>query len=448
MFELTKEFLESHEALITVQVADEAVAEGMKKAAHHISMEANIPGFRKGKAPYSLVLQMFGDSAVRQEAAEVILDEIYPQVIEQAEIDPYSQGQLEDLTLSPMTFKIRVPLQPTIVLGDYETLRKPFDAVEVTEQELAAALDHVRNQNAVVQPVDRPAKLGDEVSFESIHGEAKDEVFFHDHEVKIALDADQHSVVPGFSEAIVGLSKGEQKQFTLTLPDDFEDEDLQGEEATFTVEVNAVSERTLPDLDDALASTVGPFATLEAMKTDLHKQMLDYKEAEAQDAYRTAVLAELTQRAEIKYPTVMEEERLDALVEQAKQNIKRRYNLEWSDFLRLQGKTEEQVREELRPEAIKSIKEGLVLSEFAILTNVVVTDEEVKAELKELLKGANITDFSALERFDPKSNLAVDLRLNLITKKAIDKMARLAQGLPMEEVSPEAGETAASDPAA
>ncbi len=92
MFELTKEFLESHEALITVQVADEAVAEGMKKAAHHISMEANIPGFRKGKAPYSLVLQMFGDSAVRQEAAEVILDEIYPQVIEQAEIDPYSQG--------------------------------------------------------------------------------------------------------------------------------------------------------------------------------------------------------------------------------------------------------------------------------------------------------------------------------------------------------------------
>ncbi len=448
MFELTKEFLESHEALITVQVDDDAVADGMKKAAHHISMEANIPGFRKGKAPYSLVLQMFGENAVRQQAAEDILDEIYPKVIVDAEINPYSTGQLEDLTLSPMTFKIRVPLQPTVALGDYETLRKPFEAVEVTEQELAAALDHVRNQHAVLEPVDRPAQLGDEVSFESIHGEAKDEVFFHDHEVKIALDADQAVVVPGFSEAIVGLSKGEQKQFTLTLPDDFEDEDLQGEEATFNVEVNAVSERTVPELDDALASTVGPFATLEAMKADLHKQMLDYKEAEAQDTYRAAILAELTQRAEIKYPAVMEEERLDDLVEQAKQNIKRRYNLDWADFLRLQAKTEAQVREELRPEAIKSIKEGLVLGEFAALTKVTVTDEEVKAELKDLLRGANITDFSALERFDPRSEIAMDLRLNLVTRKAMDRMARLAQGLPMEDTLPEAGEAAASDPEA
>jgi len=445
VFELKKEALESHEALITLEVHDEALQKAMRKAARQISRQTNIPGFRKGKAPYSIVMQTFGENAVRQEAADLILEEIYPQAIEQAKIDPYGPGQLDDMSLSPMVFKIRIPLQPIVDLGDYESLRKEPETVEVTEEEFNAALENIREQNAILEAVERGAETGDQVSFESINGEVNGQVIFHDHDTKLILGDNETTVLPGFDEAVAGAVKGETKTFTLTLPEDFDEEDLQGEEAEFTVKVDEVYNRTLPELNDALASTVGPFETLDEMKEKLQGQMLEYKEANARDAYRSAIIEDLTERAEVKYPPVMEEEELDSMIAQLKENIEHRYSLSWEDFLRLQGQTEAQVREDMKPDAVQKIKQGLVLNEFSKISNVEVTDSELKDEFHNLLQSVNVTDEETLNNFDPASKIAHELRLNVLGRKTIERLERLAQGLPLEEESEPEADSASED---
>jgi len=433
VFELQTEILEQHEALLTVEIAEETIQKAMRKTARRMARQFNIPGFRKGKAPYNVVVRTAGEEVVRQEAAESLLEQFYPQALEQAEIKPYAQGEIEDFSLDPLVFKLRVPLQPEIDLGDYRNLRREPEPLEVTDEELASALEGFRQRNMVLDVVERPARLGDQVALSFLEGTVAGKVVIHDHNVEIVLDTEDFFIVPDFAEAVVGMTAGEERRFPLTLPDDFGEEDFQGEDIEFTVNVEEVYQRTLPGLDDALASTVGPFGTLEEFKADLRRRILDYKTSMAADNYLTALMEDLVTDAEVRYPPIMEEEEIDKLLEQAKTSFEQRHDMKWEDHLRLQGQTEEQVREELRPEAARRMREGLVLGEFASEMEVTVTDAEVKAEIRDLLEKVGRHDSKFLDSFDPESALARDARQRMVVRKTLDKLELLGRGQ-LEEV--------------
>ncbi len=428
MFELQTEILEQHEALLTVEIAEETVQKAMRKTARRIARQYNIPGFRKGKAPYNVVVRAAGEETVRQEAAEALLEQLYPQVLKQAEIEPYAEGNLEDINLNPLVFKIRVPLQPLIDLGDYRSLRREPDPPEVTDEELASELKNLQWHNAMLDVVTRPARPGDAVSLWLLEGRINDEVVVHEHHVKIALVAKDYFIAPGFIETLVGMSAGEEKTFSLTMPEDFEDEDLQGEDVEFTVNVEEVYQRTLPGLDDALASAVGPFETLEELKDDIRQWILNYKTDEATDNYLRALVKDLIAITEVRYPPIMEEEWVDALLEETKTSVEQRQDMEWEDYLRLQGQTEKQVREKLRPEAVRRLREGLVMGKFASEVGVTVTDAEVKEEIRDLREGAELHDSKSQSSFDPESALARDARQRLLVRKTLDKLELLGRG--------------------
>ncbi|TFG69821.1 MAG: trigger factor family protein, partial [Anaerolineales bacterium] len=161
VFEVKKELLDSHEALLEVIIEEPTVQKAMRSAAIEIARQVNIPGFRKGKAPYAVVIRHVGEGAVMQEAADNLLEELYPKFIEGAEITPYASGELENMDINPMTFKIRVPLQPTVVLGNYADLRLPWVEPTVSDGEVEMVLTQMREENALVEPVDRPAEMGD-----------------------------------------------------------------------------------------------------------------------------------------------------------------------------------------------------------------------------------------------------------------------------------------------
>ncbi len=428
MFELQTEILEQHEALLTVEIAEETIQKAMRKTARRMARQFNIPGFRKGKAPYNVVVRVAGEDAVRQEAAESLLEQLYPQVLEQAEIEPYAQGEIEDFSLDPLVFKLRIPLQPLIDLGDYRNLRREPEPLEVTDEELASALENIREKNAMLELVERPARPGDAVSLGLLEGRVNDEVVVRERHVKVLLTAKNYFIAPGFIEALAGMSAGEEKTFSLTMPDDFEDKDLQGEVVEFTVNVEEVNQRTLPGLDDALASTVGPFGTLEDLKTDLRRRILDYKTDKSTDNYLTALVEDLVAGAEVRYPPIAEEEEIDTLLERAKASVEQYQDMEWEDYLRLQGLTEEQMRENLRPEAARRLREGLVLGKFASEVEVTVTDAEVKEEIRDLLEETGAHDSKPLDSFDPESALARDARQRMAVQKTLHKLELLGRG--------------------
>jgi len=344
VFTVTKEVLETHEALLSVEIETKAIENAKRQAARTIAREVHIPGFRKGHVPYNRVVRYVGEAHLTQEAADLILKDIYLQIIEKADVKPYGPGELQDMEIDPMTFKIKVPLEPSADLGDYRNLRHEWAEVEIDDEELANTLEQIREEHAMLKPVERPAAMGDEVHIDIV-GTHNDEVIVEEEDIEVQLDVARPFFSAGFIEAVVGLSKDEKKTFILTAPEDFAEEDLRGVEITFEVEVVHIYERQLPELDDALASTVGAFETLDELKTTIRKHMTEYKSNQAQDSYHSAMLSALIEQAELHYPPAMVEDTLDDMIQENEDRLEEEHQISLEDALRLDGHTLEQFRD-------------------------------------------------------------------------------------------------------
>lgn len=430
MFKLSKTILDSCEALLTVEIDEATMQDKMRAAARRIAHDYKFPGFRKGKAPYHIVLNAMGEETVRHEAVDLLLETDYPTFLDAATIDPYGPGQVEDIELDPLVLKIRVPLRPVVDLGDYETLRRDPDPAMVTDEEVQSSLERIRHNNAMTDLVERPAALGDMVHLQLIEATVDEEVIFHEHDMDIVLDSETETTffAPRIPEALVGVSAGDEKTFRLPLAQTLEDELLRGAEAEFHIKVEGVYDYALPDLSDALASAAGNFETLQALEEDLRQRLLDYKQDKSQESYRAALIADLVEKATVNYPPLMLEEELDETLKRLKERLETEQNLEWEEYLRIQEQTEEQVREQFRPQVTHNLVRGLVLSEFARVTEVSVTDEDLRDEYRDLLASLNIADENFLQGFNPQSKTAQDLRPSVFSRKTLENLEALAQG--------------------
>ncbi len=431
MFELKTELLENHEALLTIEVEEKASRDALQKAARRISRQINIPGFRKGKAPYHVVENTVGEETLRQEAVELLLEKLYPQALEQAEIEPYGPGDLEDVDAAKMSFTVRVPLRPVVELGDYEDLRLEPEPVEVTPEEVDEALEEVRAEHAILNLVERPAQLGDQLKLEYIEGRVGEDVILHEHDFTVVLDTEKPFISAEFIENLVGMEEEEEETFTLVLPSDLEHEELQGEEAEFEVVVAEVYERILPALDDALASTVGNYETLEELREVLRAELLEEKQAEAQTRYRQELVNQLVEMADIRYPPLMEEEEIDSILDEIREDMETRGQIAWEDFLRLQGTTEEMLKEQFRPRAQARLEQGLTLNKFAEVAGVEVEPEEVEALVEDQLLRFGLAEFKGKERAQLVAQLKRGAYAALMDERVMQRLERLAQGLPL-----------------
>jgi len=455
VFEIKKEVLATHEALLTVEMAEETVKEAMRKTARVLSQKYNIPGFRKGKAPYAKVVQYVGKAALLQEAADAMLKEIYPQILEKAEVSAYGPGELQKIDPDPLTFTIRVPLEPETVLGDYHSLSLDWQGVAVTDAEVANVLEQIREEHAILEALDRPAEYGDEVHI-NVLGTVDGDVIVEEDNIEVALKEDAVFVAPGFVEALLGMRTDEEKSFTVVFPDTFSEESLRGEEGEFNVKVVGVYERVLPDLDDALASTVGSFETLGDLKQDIHSRLLDSKQHQAQEHYRDDLASILVAQADVRYPPVMVEHALDDMLEDMGKRIQREQRMSLEDAMQLQGITVEQLRQQMRPRAEAEVKRSLVLSKFAEAQGITVSDDEVVQNYHEFLTAlgqAHRIDSTPLTLDSP---LGRNLRLGVLSRKTLEHLEKVGRGeidplavakahAAMKEEAPEAPEIAAEE---
>ncbi len=425
---ITTEPRENRQLHLTIEVDEEQTQQAMQRAAHKIAKQVNIPGFRKGKAPYELVVQRYGEDTIRKEAAGSLVETLYREALEQQEgIEPYAPGVLEDIALHPITFKFTISLRPTVDVSDYRDYRLKFPKIKVPKKQVQQALKEIRQQNAILEPVERPAAMGDVAMIDLAGRTGEETEFIKADEARILLEAENAEPAPGFAEAIVGMETGEERTFILTLPDDFSQEELRGEEAEFTVKMAKVYERTLPELDDDLARTVGNFDSLKELEKHVKEQLQQAAQREADEEYAEQVLEAIFEQTQVEYPPVMFEETLDEITEEIEGKVKRETRLSLEDYLRFQSKTIEELREELKPSAAARLKRSMTLSEVVRLEELEVTEEEIGAHIEEISASWGVRASEARSSLSSNEGRRA-LRSRLLADKAMQRLVSIAKG--------------------
>jgi trigger factor len=257
---------DDHQLDMSIQLGPERTDDALHRAAQQVSKRAKIPGFRPGKAPYATVVRMFGRDALLAQIMDEMGDEIYKEALEVEHIEPYGRADLEDLKTDPVTFKLVVPLQPEVHLGDYRSIRVAAPEVSVTDQDIDAVLERAAEQRATVQAAERAAELGDTVIVD-IRGTSGEDTIMDNHDWEVALQGGDTGWLPGFDDAFVGMAAGDEKTFTLTYPEDSSSR-YRGREATFQAVVKQVKAKVRPQMDDEFARSLGDYSDLAALRAE------------------------------------------------------------------------------------------------------------------------------------------------------------------------------------
>ena len=450
---VTSQLLENRQASLTIEVEDERVQKALQGAARRLSGRLNIPGFRKGKAPYSVVLRTVGEEGLYEEAIDELGQAVYREALEQSGLDPYGPGQMDDVQLKPLVFRMTVPLRPAIDLGDYRSVRVPYTPPQATDEEITQVLKGLQERHTMLEPAgEGPAEMG-QVAVLTVEGRLSqaDEAptFMHEHDVNLLLAEETDFPLPGFISHIVGIKTGEEKSFDMVVPETDDDAELRGKTVYFKVKLEDLKMRTVPPLDDAFAQTVGDYETLDALRNAVRADLLQQARQEAESRYTDECLKKLVEQSQIEFPPQMVEEELDNIVERTERRLKdQKMNLD--EFLNIKKQTREDYRAELRPKAENNIKRGLVLSELAVREGLTVSRDELTVAINMISAGYG-------EKADQvRQSLSSDegrqsLSVSLLTDKVMARLMSICKGenppLPPPE-QPEPAQSEDNPPAA
>lgn len=426
---VTTEELERCEVLLTLEIDSGQQEKLLKKAAQRISREARIPGFRPGKAPYNVIVRRFGLEALQSEALEQSVEELVKQGMAEVDITPYAQIKLDGVEWNPLTIKIRVPTKPQVELGDHRAIRLEATPVEVSDEDIEQALIRLQEQRATWVPVERPSQLGDLISMTVTEQEGETVLSDHqavEYELK-ALPEEQQNKQPDLTTPLLGLQAGENKTFTITYPAEFENEEYAGKDITFNVEVSGVKQKELDPLDDEFAKQVGDYETLEALKAKLGEDLRQSRQRQSDMELGAKALDELVERAEkIEWPLGMEDEQINQEIEHLERHLKQS-GLTLDGYLRVNNKTSEQLRDEVRQQIVSQLKRGLVMNKVAELEKLEVSQIEILEQAKMMadMFGGGDRVWQNIMASEARQGV---LSNDLLSNKVIHRLAAIAKG--------------------
>jgi len=431
---VTSETLPERQVKLQIEVDDQRHNAALEQAYKKLAPRVAIRGFRPGKAPRPLIEKQIGHHRLLDEAMDIVIPEVYREVLEEQDLTPVAQPTIELVTHEPLVFTAVVPLQPVIDLGEYNKISLPRESITIDEAQVEDYLTTLRRQKGTLEPVERGAKAEDRVSG-SVHVEVEGAVIFDDPEVEYRLTEDL--ALPGLYDAVVGMKEGEEKHTTVTLPEDFTDSRYAGKEATIDVKVTAVKEEKLADLDDAFAKDVGEgFDNVEALRQRIRDDMLKAETDAADRRLESAALDAIVEKATLEYPAVLVDHEVDHILED-QANLDPRDPQAQQLYLARLGKSEEEVRESVREEAAQRLRRSLVLSKFADAENISVSDEDVATEIQNMVTGGNDEQTAALLQLFDTENARDTIRRSLLTRRTLERLAQVTGG--------EAGTTAAKE---
>ena len=436
--------LEDRQTKLIAEFDSETLEQYKRRAARKIAQNAKIPGFRPGKAPYDVVRRMYGDSAIQQEAIELLVDDMYPQVLKEANIDPYGQGKLEEIiSMDPPKFSFVIPLAPEVTLGDYKSIRKEYAPEPVTDAQVDETLTRLRRSYGTAVPVERAAQEGDMVSFKMsarrlapAEGEQEELLGESSYQMTAGEKEEEKWPYEGFTKELVGLSANETKTFNHTFGDDTQYEGMAGKEAEFKVEVQNVKEMNLPELDDEFARTVGSeFETLEDLRKAIRTQLeQNYQQQYDQNYYEELVEA-MAAQASVSYPPSALDEEIDEFVHNVEHDLSHQ-QLDLETYLKIRGLDRAAfIETEVKPAAVRRLTRSLVMSEFAQQEGVTLSPQEMQEiyamATRQMAQSEELKRIQAQQKRNTRdmvSTIAQNTANNIFNQRVMDRMKAIATG--------------------
>lgn len=395
-------------------------------ALQKLAPKVKLQGFRPGHAPAELVEKQLDQNQLQQETIDEVLNTLYGKALTEENIRPVAQPKVEIKKFVPYTdieFTTEIEVVGNVNIPKYDKLGVTKPKVSVVKKDVDEVISRLRIQMAEYKLEDRVSKDGDRVWIDFAGKDAKGE------EVKGAKGEDyplalgSNTFIPGFEGNVVGMKKGENKEFTVPFPEDYGVKALQGKKVTFIVTVKKVESTKLPKLDEAFAKKVGNFESVDALKKDIEKQIKVEREQQSVKEYQDALIKKIVEKTKVELPISMLAEQEEMVDREFKQNLTYRGQT-FKEYLESAGKTEEQYKQtELKPVAEERLKAGLVLSEVADREKITVTPEEVEIRIQ-VLKSQHESDKAMQEQLD-RPEAKRDIASRLLTEKTINKIVSL-----------------------
>lgn len=423
------EKLEKNMAKLTIEVSSEefenAIAKAYKKNKNKISM----PGFRKGKAPRAMIEKMYGKGIFYEDAANSIIPDAYADAAKESELEIVAQPEIDVTQIEsgkPFIFTATVALKPEVTLGEYKGIEVEKKEVEVTDEEVEAEINKVRESNARMLDIDdRATQDGDTVLID-FDGYVDGKQFEGGKADDYSLVLGSHSFIDNFEEQLVGKNIGDDVEVNVTFPENYQAEELQGKPAVFKVKIKEIKVKELPELDDDFAQDVSNFDTIAEYKEDLKKKLTENKEEALKREREEAVIGKIIENAQMDIP----EQMVDAQTRQMTQEFAQRLSsqgLSIDQYMQFTGLTPQKMIEELKPQALKRIQSRLVLEAVVAAENIETTEEELDKEIENMASMYQMEVYKLKEVIGEEEkkqiglDLAVQKAVEIVTEAAVEK---------------------------
>ena len=417
----------ANEVKLEITIEAEKFEDGIKKVYFQNAKYFNIPGFRKGKAPQAIVEKYYGKEIFYEDAFNDIVPAELEKAVEENNLDVVSRPDIDVKQMEKgkdLIFTAVFQTKPEAILGQYKGIEIPKIEYNVTDKDVEHELSHMQEHNSrLITVEDRPVEKGDTViiDFEGfVGGKPFEGGKAENHELEIG----SNTFIPGFEDQIIGMKNDEEKDINVKFPDEYFSKDLAGKDATFKVKLHEIKKKELPTLDDEFAKDVSEFDTLDELKKDI-KTKLEEQSAENQKMEtEDAVIKEVCKNVKVDIPSGM----IELEVEDMLKNIETRLSyqgLKLDQYLKIIGKTEDEIKKEYEPQAKEAITSRLMLEAVIKAEKIEATEDEIVAKMKEMAKNYGKAEDD--EEFLNNKNVRKYIKSGIESEKALDFLVKNAK---------------------
>ena len=415
----------ANEVKLEITIEAEKFENAMKKVYFQNAKYFNIPGFRKGKAPMNIVEKYYGAEIFYEDAFNDVATEYYDKALEENKIEAVSRPEVDVIQMEKgkdLIFTATVQTKPEVELGKYKGVEIKKVEYPVEDKDVEHELGHMQEHNSrLVSIDDRELQNGDiaTIDFEGfVDGVAFEGGKAEKHELEIGSGA----FIPGFEDQLVGMKIDEEKEIKVTFPKEYFSKDLAGKEAMFKVKLHEIKKKELPELDDEFAKDVSEFDTLDELKASIKERLQKSNEQRAKYEIEENAIKEVCKNVKVDIPSGMIEMEVTHMMKDFEQRLSYQ-GLNMQQYLKMIGKTEEEMKKEYEPQAIEGIKSRLTLEAIIKAEKIQATEEEIKEKMEEMAKSYG----KKVEEISDNENLKNYIEEGIETEKAIDYIVKNAK---------------------
>ncbi len=413
-----KEILENSEIKYVVDADSSAWQNAIREAYNKTKHKFNIEGFRKGKAPMSVITRMYGVGVFFDDALDIILSSLYTELLQkETELKPVARPQVDIVAISDTELKVAfiVTVAPEFTLGEYKGIKLAKVKKDVTEEMITEEITKAQEKAGAWENVtDRPCEKFDTVIID-YSGSVNGVKFAGGTAEKQNLELGSGMFIPGFEEQVEGMSIGDEKDINVKFPEEYGAEDLAGKDAVFAVKLHEIKKKVLPEINDDFAKDVSEFDSLEEYKADIKAKLQKTLEDNAKREMENALLDKIAENTEIKIPDAMIEEQIEEMIQEFEYRIAYQ-GLKIEDYYKYTNSSRDELRLRYNEQAQKNVKMELILNAIIKAENIKAEESEIESKIADFAKGANksVEEFKATMRIEQANYIEREIVINKV----------------------------------